>query len=193
MMRTTSRGIQRRRKAGRMPVRSFVSFRSSTDSSASFPLPFPRITDVLTMSRCDNRQFVDTLERFHAEIETHAAKKTGLFGGRRLHFHLFERLQRPHAPPTDKPASETQKEMSMKEALCLLEQKPYTPTKPNAWQRLADFENFLRSPDSIYALKTALAAIVYTTLLWAPKTRGWFINYGLTVWLPVDFWWSNAG
>jgi hypothetical protein len=112
-----------------------------------------------------------------------------------VQFHLFERLHRPHrrAPsPTDKnttggyngvgiDANNTdENDLSVAEALALLEHRPYTPVKPNIFQRLEKLERLARSPNSIYAAKCAAAAGIFSVLLLHPVPRPWFLSFGLS-------------
>ena len=68
-------------------------------------------------------------------------------------------------------------EMSVSEALALLEHRKYTPVRLTISQRLAKIEQWLRGPSSIYAAKVAAAASVFSILLFLPVTRDWFISY----------------
>ncbi|KAF8600286.1 hypothetical protein BDV93DRAFT_476704 [Ceratobasidium sp. AG-I] len=80
----------------------------------------------------------------------------------------------------DAASSVEDKELSVREALAILEQQEYVPKKTNIWQKLERAERLLESPTSIYAGKTAAATLIFAVLIWAPTTRQWFINYGLT-------------
>jgi hypothetical protein len=99
-----------------------------------------------------NSQFVDTLEGFHSSV-----KKTssgGRFRSKRLHIHIFEKLRQSHTkPPTNGEGVIPEPELSMKEALALLEGRRYVPEKLSVWQYLNNLEHWLRSPNSIYAAK----------------------------------------
>jgi hypothetical protein len=70
-----------------------------------------------------------------------------------------------------------QRELSMHEALALLEGREYVREKPNIWLRLSNIEKHFRSPLSIYAFKVAAAAMVFGALIWADGTRKWFLSY----------------
>ncbi|KAH7337158.1 hypothetical protein B0J17DRAFT_666475 [Rhizoctonia solani] len=58
--------------------------------------------------------------------------------------------------------------------------KRILPMQTNFWQKLERAKHLLESPTSIYAGKTAAATLIFAVLIWAPTTRQWFINYGLT-------------
>lgn len=133
------------------------------------------------------------------ELAGDEGKKTK--GGKpkkRFHFHFFESLSRPSKKPsTPKPTSsgplpsvptgstilaeDTSAPMSLREALAILESKPYTPPPPpSILQRLHSFQMWLERPDSIFALKTSAGVIVFASLYWADQTRTWFTQYSLT-------------
>ncbi|KAG9083745.1 hypothetical protein FRC07_013826, partial [Ceratobasidium sp. 392] len=144
-------------------------------------------------------QFTRELSTFHDAV---MSRKTQ---GKRLHVHLFETLagkvrkaERKRKERADKiqagkaEVEETgdmeiddasaveDRELNVREALAILEQKEYVRQKMNIWQRLQRAERLLESPTSIYAGKTAAAALIFAVLIWAPNTRQWFISYGLT-------------
>ena len=134
------------------------------------------------------------------EVLYHKSKREHV---RRLHVHFFDHLHRPHkkkpvepnsnvvlAPPDkdtedspspgDDPNKNAFRELSVAEALALLEGTPYTKGQTNIWQKLEKVEQLLRSPTSVYAFKTAAAATIFTVLILHPVPRPWFINFGLT-------------
>ncbi|BGP28655.1 hypothetical protein JCM10296v2_000391 [Rhodotorula toruloides] len=88
--------------------------------------------------------------------------------------HIFER-RRTKAAQADKTPK-----MSLREALARLSGRDFVPIKKNFWTRVAELERLLRSPDSIYAFKTAAAVAVFAVFLLAPSLHTFFINYGLT-------------
>ncbi|CAE6533569.1 unnamed protein product [Rhizoctonia solani] len=145
-------------------------------------------------------QFAHELSSFH---ETVVSRKSS---SKRIHVHMFEMLagkvhkaerkkkERTQRIPvsTHTTQSETgdmeidnasqveDRELCVREALALLEQKEYVPQQPNVWQKLERAKHLLESPTSIYAGKTAAATLIFAVLIWAPTTRQWFISYGLT-------------
>lgn len=142
-----------------------------------------------------HRQFVTELEVLY-----HKSKRDHKRG---LHVHFFENLHRAHkktpvdrklsdisgstanvsedsASPGDDPSKDSFRELSVAEALALLEGTPYTKIPSNIWQKLEEVEQLLRSPTSIYAFKTAAAATIFAVLILHPVPRPWFINFGLT-------------
>lgn len=77
--------------------------------------------------------------------------------------HIFER-RRSKAASSDKTPK-----MSLREALARLSGRDFVPVKKNFWTRIAELERVLRSPDSIYACKTAAAVAVFAVFLLAPS------------------------
>lgn len=71
-------------------------------------------------------------------------------------------------------------ELSMKEALALLEGRKFTPVTHNYWWRLSRVEAAFRTPISIYAAKCSAAALVFGSLIWASGSRAFFIRYNIT-------------
>lgn len=137
------------------------------------------------------RQFVTELE-----ILYFSSRKSPK---RRLHVHLFERLgasnRQPQFPvpatgpfdpssltamPQQDTSEDSSRDLSVAEALALLEHRPYTKEKPNVWQRLEKVELWFRGPTSVYAAKTAAAATIYAILILHPVPRPWFISFGMT-------------
>jgi hypothetical protein len=80
---------------------------------------------------------------------------------RSIHIHLYETLHRPHAG-TD---AEAERELNLNEALALLEGRKYTPVKKSIWQKLDEMEHLLRHPTSIFAMKTAAAAVTFAVII----------------------------
>lgn len=72
------------------------------------------------------------------------------------------------------------RDLTMLEALALLEGRTFVPKKVNIWQRLAKLEAFFRTPTSIYAAKVSAASLVFGSFLWAEHTRSFFLKYNLT-------------
>ncbi|KAG9083400.1 hypothetical protein FRC07_013922, partial [Ceratobasidium sp. 392] len=144
-------------------------------------------------------QFTRELSTFHDAVMSRKTQR------KRLHVHLFEtlvgkvrkaerkrkeRADKIHAGKAegeetgdmeiDDASAVEDRELNVREALAILEQKEYVPKKMNVWQRLERMERLLESPTSIYAGKTAAAALIFAVLIWAPNTRQWFVSYGLT-------------
>ncbi|CAE6445071.1 unnamed protein product [Rhizoctonia solani] len=145
-------------------------------------------------------QFTHELSTFH-EIVVSRKKHS-----KRIHVHMFEMLagkvhkaerkkkDRAQRVPmsTHTTRSETgdmeidnasqveDRELCVREALAILEQKEYVPQQTNIWQKFERAKRLLESPNSIYAGKSAAATLIFAVLIWAPTTRQWFINYGLT-------------
>ncbi|KAG8719517.1 hypothetical protein FRC08_002644 [Ceratobasidium sp. 394] len=146
-------------------------------------------------------QFTRELSTFHDAVMSRKTQR------KRLHVHLFEdlagkvrkaekkrqeRADRINAGANKAQGDETgdmeiddasvveDHELSVREALAILEQQEYVPKKTNIWQKLEWAEKLLESPTSIYAGKTAAATLIFAVLIWAPATRQWFISYGLT-------------
>ncbi|KAG8728006.1 hypothetical protein FRC11_011969, partial [Ceratobasidium sp. 423] len=145
-------------------------------------------------------QFAHELSAFHEAVTSRKNRS------KRIHIHMFEVLagkvhkaerkkkERAQRVPvsTHTTQSETgdmeidnaseveDRELCVREALAILEQKEFVPKKTNFWQKLERAKRLLESPTSIYAGKTAAATLIFAVLIWAPTTRQWFINYGLT-------------
>jgi hypothetical protein len=56
------------------------------------------------------------------------------------------------------------RELSIKEALAMLEDKPYTPEPVTLAQKIGKINNWLSSDTSVFAIKSAAAASVFATL-----------------------------
>ncbi|CCO31114.1 hypothetical protein BN14_05148 [Rhizoctonia solani AG-1 IB] len=145
-------------------------------------------------------QFAHELTTFHEAVISRKAHP------KRIHVHLFETLagkvhkaerkrkERALRAPISNRASRTEtgdmeidnasqvedRELCVREALAILEQQEYVPKETNVWQKMERAKRLLESPTSIYAGKTAAATLIFAVLIWAPTTRQWFINYGLT-------------
>jgi hypothetical protein len=59
---------------------------------------------------------------------------------------------------------EEARELSIKEALALLENKPFTPVRTTLLQKIDAFNKKLLSDTSVFAFKSAAAASVFATL-----------------------------
>ncbi|KIM23580.1 hypothetical protein M408DRAFT_253625 [Serendipita vermifera MAFF 305830] len=123
--------------------------------------------------------FVEVLSALHEE-----SCRKRRYG---LHFHVYENLIRPgrKAMPDvgiedHEELQEEARELSIKEALALLENKPFTPVTTTILQKIGKFNEKLSSDTSVFAFKSAAAASVFATLIFAETTRQWFIDYGLT-------------
>src|SRR5258708_40351940 len=81
--------------------------------------------------------------------------------------------------PFDDDPQSTNTDLSMKEALALLEGREYVPDNPGFWLRVSRFEALFRTPTSIYAAKVAAACAVFATLILANGTRHFFLSYGI--------------
>ncbi|KAJ1303164.1 hypothetical protein OPQ81_011365 [Rhizoctonia solani] len=145
-------------------------------------------------------QFAHELSSFHEIVVSRKSQP------KRIHVHMFETLagkvhkaerkkkERAQRVPMsthttreetgdmeiDNASQVEDRELRVREALAILEQKEYIPEKTNVWQKLERAKRLLESPKSIYAAKTAAATLIFAVLIWAPTTRQWFINYGLT-------------
>ncbi|KPV78386.1 uncharacterized protein RHOBADRAFT_49163 [Rhodotorula graminis WP1] len=91
-----------------------------------------------------------------------------------IRFHLFESKRSP------KPAKDASSKMSVREALARLSGRDFVAPKKSIWTRIAELERLARTPDSIYAAKTAAAVSVYAVFLLAPSLQSYFVDYGLT-------------
>ncbi|TDL22448.1 hypothetical protein BD410DRAFT_748734 [Rickenella mellea] len=121
--------------------------------------------------------FLFAMEQFVGELE-HLYKATRWCATKHgLHIHLFESIHRPHRRSLEM-GSEV--EMSVPEAVALLEHRPYTRPKQNLWQRWEQIELWFRSPISVFAAKTAGAVTIFAILILHPVPRPWFISFGLT-------------
>lgn len=98
-------------------------------------------------------------------LHTEAKGKTAY----RLHFHAFEWMRRPGTKRRPELAQSSHEirdtgELSIKEALALLDEVEYKPTYENIWVRIGRFNKFFQSEQSVFAVKTAAAASVFATL-----------------------------
>ncbi|KAF8488906.1 hypothetical protein JB92DRAFT_1405681 [Gautieria morchelliformis] len=121
--------------------------------------------------------FLFALEQFVSELETlwSTVNPEGIGRKKRLHIHMFEALQRPHKKP-----KVDERGLSLPEAIALLEKRPYEPVRLNIWQHLDRIQHAIQSPMSLFAAKTAVAASVFATLIYASAPRSWFISFSLT-------------
>ena len=110
-----------------------------------------------------NSGFVEILLSLHKE--TRAKRRA------RLHFHVYENLVRPgrKAMPDvgiedSEELQEEARELSIKEALALLENKRFTPVRTTLLQKIEAFNKKLLSDTSVFALKGAAAASVFAML-----------------------------
>jgi uncharacterized protein YjgD (DUF1641 family) len=101
---------------------------------------------------------------------------------KKLHFHFYETFKLGKQNSQNQKLSETissttttgivdpgelgeeARELSIREALALLEDKPYTPVKKTWLDRVNSFNKFLVSDESVFAAKSAAAASVFTLL-----------------------------
>ncbi|KAF8591763.1 hypothetical protein K439DRAFT_1326105 [Ramaria rubella] len=127
--------------------------------------------------------FLFSLEQFVSELEALSSNviPTGVERKKRIHVHFFEALtSRPPSKTSKTEDDDSDDELTLPKALALLEKKTYTPVKLNLWQHLDNFQQLVQSPTSIFAAKTAAAASVFGTLIYASNARQWFIDYSLT-------------
>jgi hypothetical protein len=92
-----------------------------------------------------------------------------------LHCHIYENLIRPgHKPLPNIGIEDTEeleqeaRELSIREALALLEKKEYTPQGTTLLQKIDKFNQILSSDTSVFAFKGAAAASVFATLSMSP-------------------------
>ena len=113
----------------------------------------------------------------------------------RFHVHYFPRLNHPdNADPYDgkkvsagpsentvaeDPEDASFRELSVAEAVALLEHRTYSRPGPSIFQRIYSAEQWLRGPSSVYAAKTAAATSVFAVLILHPVPRQWFISFGM--------------
>ncbi|CAE6534018.1 unnamed protein product [Rhizoctonia solani] len=145
-------------------------------------------------------QFAHELSSFHEIVVSRKSSS------KRIHVHMFEMLagkvhkaerkrkERTQRAPVSAHTTQSEtgdmeidnasqvedRELCVREALAILEQREFVPQKTNVWQKFERAKHLLESPTSIYAGKTAAATLIFAVLIWAPATRQWFINYGLT-------------
>ena len=91
----------------------------------------------------------------------------------RFHFHIYELLHRPHHKqkprdagfdPQSGEAEEEARELSIKEALAILENREYTPVQERFWEKVNRCKSALQSDSSVFAAKAAAAATVFAVL-----------------------------
>ncbi|KAG8679094.1 hypothetical protein FRC09_019261, partial [Ceratobasidium sp. 395] len=125
-------------------------------------------------------QFTRELSTFHDAVMSRKTQRKG------MHVHMFEtlvgkvrkaekkrkeRADRIHAGKAegeetgdmeiDDASAVEDRELSVREALAILEQKEYAPKTMNIWQKLGRIARLLESPTSIYAGKTAAATLIF--------------------------------
>ncbi|KAL5492777.1 hypothetical protein ACEPAI_4224 [Sanghuangporus weigelae] len=144
--------------------------------------------------------FLFTTEQLVSEVETlyHTCKALST---PRLRIHYFPRINRPdngflynvnnlptkrketsfslREERTDDPESASFRELSVAEAVALLEHRTYTRPGPSIFQRIYAAEQWLRGPSSVYAAKTAAATTIFAVLILHPVPRQWFISFGM--------------
>ncbi|KAH7097463.1 hypothetical protein BKA62DRAFT_446468 [Auriculariales sp. MPI-PUGE-AT-0066] len=138
------------------------------------------------------RVYVEQLEAYHqAAVKFTAGKSNG--PSRRLQVHFFQQLHKPWdntmrrflrgglamKPESAASLQDATRELGFDEAMALLENRDYVPKTMTMWQRFKALEDAIRSPTSIFALKSAAGAVVFSVLLLAHGSRQWFINYGI--------------
>lgn len=91
----------------------------------------------------------------------------------RFHFHIYELLHRPRDKqkprdagfdPKSGEAEEQERELSIKEALAILENKEYNPVKEKLSEKVNRCKAVLQSDASVFAAKVAAAATVFAVL-----------------------------
>ncbi|GAA5995099.1 uncharacterized protein JCM10292_004539 [Rhodotorula paludigena] len=113
-----------------------------------------------------------------ASLYEHIVPKAGDTPRRKkLRFHLFERKAQKAAAA---PGPSDKSKMTLREAIARLSGRDFVPPTRTFWQRIAQLERLARSPDSIYAAKTAAAVSVYAVFILAPSLTSFFVDYGLT-------------
>ncbi|KAG8962337.1 hypothetical protein FRC03_004345 [Tulasnella sp. 419] len=124
-------------------------------------------------------QFVQELHEFHERVT--ASGSRGRKPRKSIHFHFFESLNKPERSCKFSGSSPSDDlDLSLREAMAILESKPYEKPKVTPWDRVHNLKIWLTSNDSIYAAKAAAATSIFAVLLWANTTRQWFISYGTT-------------
>ena len=125
-------------------------------------------------------QYVTELSEFHARVTATDAK--GRPRKSRLHFHFFESLTAPETPATmGTHDSETLgTDLSLHEAIAVLESKPYKPDQIDPSQRIHALKMWILGKNSLYAAKTAAAATVFALFIYIDTTRKWFLDYNVT-------------
>jgi hypothetical protein len=91
----------------------------------------------------------------------------------KFHFHIYELLHRPHHKQAPRDAGfdlqsgeveEEARELSIKEALAILENRKYNPVKERLWEKVNRVKSVLQSDSSVFAAKAAAAATVFAVL-----------------------------
>ncbi|KAG8888780.1 hypothetical protein FRB98_006792 [Tulasnella sp. 332] len=112
-------------------------------------------------------QYVKELSAFHARATKPKPKG--------LHFHLFESVAHK-----DDPAEKDDTELSLAEAMAMLESRPYVRKQYTWGERIHQIRAKVTDQTSLFALKAAAAATVYAMFIYAAKTRSWFVSYALS-------------
>lgn len=91
----------------------------------------------------------------------------------KFHFHIYELLHRPHHKqkprdagfdPKSGEAEEETRELSIKEALAILENREYNHVTERLWEKVNRCKSALQSDRSVFAAKAAAAATVFAIL-----------------------------
>ncbi|KAG8813161.1 hypothetical protein FRC18_002640, partial [Serendipita sp. 400] len=100
---------------------------------------------------------------------------------RRLHIHFFpgKRHGATHGGRTPSIYTQNDEELSVKEALAILEEKEFSPEPLTFWQKVDGINQFLKTDQSVYALKAAAIAGIFAVLFYAPVTHNWFNSYAM--------------
>lgn len=111
---------------------------------------------------------MENIGALHGEVIMKRRKK--------LHFHFYEAFKlrkkkqlsdtitSPSGVEDAEELREESRELSIREALALLEDKPYTPVKTTWLERVNKINRFLVSDESVFAAKSAAAASVFALL-----------------------------
>lgn len=76
--------------------------------------------------------------------------------------------------------ADAEEELSLAEALAILESKPYEKKKTTWRDQVHRLRLLMFCESSLFAAKTAAAATVFAILIYADTTRAWFISYALS-------------
>ncbi|KAG8791858.1 hypothetical protein FRC17_008698, partial [Serendipita sp. 399] len=100
---------------------------------------------------------------------------------RQLHIHFFpgKRQGATRGGRTPSIYTQEEEELSVKEALAILEEKPFVPARRTFWQKVDAVNQFFKTDQSIYALKAAAIASIFSVLFYAPVTHAWFNSYAM--------------
>lgn len=118
---------------------------------------------------------VNELEGLYNIVQPPAKKSR-----RRLHIHLFPaKRNHPTRGRTSSIYAEEEEELSVKEALAILESKRFEQTSGSFWSRIEAVNQFMKTDQSIYSLKVAAISSVFSVLFYAPETRPWFNSFAM--------------